>query len=1368
MVENFLPAHPGAYVRKNLLEPRGLTVTEAAKLIGLSRQSVSNFLNGKVSATSNMAARLERTFGISSTKILEMQTKYDAQKEKKKTVNSAQNASPYVVPLMKFKANDIQNFFKDDLPARSLLAVFLRILIHSTGYDLQKVDFPGNDDAERPGWDGLVEAGSGTPWIPSGSSRWEFGVNGKVKSKAEGDFANRVNSHAHDDAEKSNITFVFVTPRRWPGKNAWVEEKKKKKLWKDVRAYDASDLEQWLEQSSIAQFWFAEQIGRSYDGVKTLDSCWHDWADVTTPVLHPLLFASAIDAGEGKIKSFLENDDANALKISADSPEEAEAFLYQTLNNSKFERFRDKVLVFDKEGVLPKLAQGRADFIALIAKREVAEELGAYYKSLKTIVFYPRNVTNVKFDVVLQPLTKETFDNALEAMKMSHDDIEKMTHASGRSLTILRRLLANRDVIRKPAWAKKRELAKGLFPLLLVGSWDIRNESDQTILSLLAGVSWELLEDRIHELLEFEDSPIWTFGGKQGVISKIDALFSVAEKVSQNDLDRFFEVARMVLGEDGSSLELPGKDRLAVRYGRKREFSEVLRTSISESMVILAIHGQTLFWKRLGIDVESEIAKIVRELLTPLTIQKLQTRRSELPLYAEADPSVFLRIVEEDLRKEKSEVMKLMKPADPPPQGLCPRTGLIRALECLAWNPDTFIRVVDILGQMSEIKIRDNWGSKPIELLDSILRAWMPQTAADHERRLVAVQRLLKNHPMVGWKICIEQIRDYGRCSGAYNYKPKWRRDGHGFGEPFQTWEPIHAFAEEMVKLALNRSSYTVEMLCDLVSRVHLIAPLQQEQVWEIVGKWRAAGTTKEEIETIREKIRLTFLSRWARKKFNEEDHANLLQKAREIYFELQPKGIVNKYEYLFRQGWVDEVLGEFLEDEKDYKAREKRIEERRREALIKIVRESGIAGVLALSDKAQYQRPIGYLLVSGILADEQIEDLILQCLRPSENETKRKEIISEVLRALGDERRKALYERLQGKVPREKALRLLFLSPYQASTWKLVDQLLVEEQDWYWSEVKPQCSYDSAEENNESVRRLLKAGRPRAAFTSMEYKLEEIEPSLLVQMLSAMAKKSQDKAGEYQLHGAEIGRAFDLVNRTSDLTLAEKAGLELAYLDVLAPIFRWEKWQRIPNLERLIEEHPELYVQAVVWACGRDDGGVDPDEFQVPEGQEHWKEKACRLLEALGHVPGQDKTTVSEQRKMLGEWVTAVRRSCAELGRIDLADQYLGKLFSHALPGKDGVWPNEAVRDVMEDLQSEYISHGAYIGLRNARGPHWRKEGGDQERELANKYRAWADALQFSYPFVASTLLMSMAKTYECEAEERDTEANIRRRLRH
>ena len=70
-------------------------------------------------------------------------------------------------------------------------------------------------------------------------------------------------------------------------------------------------------------------------------------------------------------------------------------------------------------------------------------------------------------------------------------------------------------------------------------------------------------------------------------------------------------------------------------------------------------------------------------------------------------------------------------------------------------------------------------------------------------------------------------------------------------------------------------------------------------------------------------------------------------------------------------------------------------------------------------------------------------------------------------------------------------------------------------------------------------------------------------------------------------------------------------------------------------------------------------------------------------------------------------------------------------------------------------------------MGLYNARGVHWRKEGGEQERELADKYRVWAEALQFTHPFVSSTLLMSMVKTYEQEAEEHDNEAKIQRRLR-
>ena len=53
-----------------------------------------------------------------------------------------------------------------------------------------------------------------------------------------------------------------------------------KGLWKEVRAYDASDLEQWLEQSLPAQAWFANETHIPAQDVRSLDKCWADWAEV--------------------------------------------------------------------------------------------------------------------------------------------------------------------------------------------------------------------------------------------------------------------------------------------------------------------------------------------------------------------------------------------------------------------------------------------------------------------------------------------------------------------------------------------------------------------------------------------------------------------------------------------------------------------------------------------------------------------------------------------------------------------------------------------------------------------------------------------------------------------------------------------------------------------------------------------------------------------------------------------------------------------------------------------------------------------------------------------------------------------------------
>lgn len=1358
--------HPGTFVRNSFLNPRKITVTEAAKLIGVSRPGVSNFLNGKVSATADMAARLERAFGVSAKTILDLQTAYDA--EAGKAAGAAQKARAYVTPFLNVQANDLVNWFTTTNLARTKLSVLLRTLVHSTGHDLQKVDFPGNDDAERPGWDGFIEADSGTPWIPSGTSGWEFGVTGSIKGKADGDFAKSVKATKKTD--RANITFVFITPRRWPGKSDWVTAMKAKKHWKDVRAYDASDLEQWMEQSLAAQTWFANQTDRPSSGVRTLERCWTDWANVADPVLHPSLFSTAIQAWGGKVRRFLDKDRSEPLVIAADSVEEALAFLSQVLAEAELEQYKDRVLVFDEPGVLPKLAQGTTDFIAVAHTRNVEREFGPYSSALRTVVVYPRNATNSEPDITLEPLGYEAFNKGLEAMGKERDDLTSLANKSGRSLTVLRRQLSKIPAIRTPEWAEKHETSASLVPIVLLGAWDVNNEADRTVLTMLAGdIPFATIEKRVQELAKLNDTPVWSIGGYRGVISKIDLLFAIASAFTKDDLDRFLEMARIVLGEDDPALDLPEKDRWAASiHGKKREFSGAVREGISETLVLLAVHGKNLFGKRLGFDGEPAAAKLVRDLLEPLSTRKLEAHDRDLPLYAEAAPNKFLDIIERDLRSPQPETLGLLRPVDTGIFGLgCPRTGLLWALEGLAWNPMSFPRVVKILGQLSEIEINDNWANKPISSLSSIFRAWMPQTSADHEARLKAIHMLLDKHPAIGWKVCVAQFGDYGNTHGDYNHKPKWRPDGYGFGEPFKTWGPINAFVREMVEIALSRPSYTVEMLCDLIGRLHALGPEHQDRVWEIVDDWHKRNADDDEIAKVREKIRVTVLSRRGRKKADAQGQASLSKTARAIYEGMLPKDIVHQHEWLFRNGWVEESADEIFEEEVDFQAREKRIEKLRNEALVQIVEGSGLDGVFDLAAKGSSQRLIGAYLARGILPEDQLPDLFLQCLRPPANEANRDGILAGAMWTMDAARLKTHYENLRADLTDEEALRLLLLAPYRLSTWELVDQLSEEGQAIYWREVVPQYLFDAADENNEGVRRLLDAKRPRAAFAALHFKLDEIRPPLLVQMLSDMAQEGNDKAGEYQLHDYDIKRAFQLLDRNPDVSFEEKAGLEFAYLEVLARGFNGDDGHQIPNLERYLEEHPDTFVQAIVWVYRRNDGGEDPPKYRVGKNSEQLAERGYRLLEALERIPGEDKATEEEQRKKLSEWVSVVRKACAELDRADIADVCLGKLFSHASVGKDGVWPNEVVRDVMEDLQSEEISSGAHTGLYNSRGVHWRGEGGAQERELADKYREWADALQFTHPFVSS-LLISMVQTYEDEAERQDTEAGIRLRLRH
>lgn len=71
------PPHPGLSVRLNCLEPFGLSVTEGAEVLGISRTTLSRLINGQAGVSPDMAIRLAKAFGATPDVWMRMQAAYD-------------------------------------------------------------------------------------------------------------------------------------------------------------------------------------------------------------------------------------------------------------------------------------------------------------------------------------------------------------------------------------------------------------------------------------------------------------------------------------------------------------------------------------------------------------------------------------------------------------------------------------------------------------------------------------------------------------------------------------------------------------------------------------------------------------------------------------------------------------------------------------------------------------------------------------------------------------------------------------------------------------------------------------------------------------------------------------------------------------------------------------------------------------------------------------------------------------------------------------------------------------------------------------------------------------------------------------------
>lgn len=1343
----------GAYVKAEVL-PADIAVAEAARRLGVARQTLHTFLTGKAKLSAEMAAKLEQSFGASAATLLALQTQIDGSAQIMRQM--VKNSAGYLT----IGSVEIENWsLAKRVSSRAALPLLVRRLAFATTSDLAGLDFHGEEEAERHGWDGETTSSLGSEKVPAGTSCWELSNSANLPGKPNDDI--RAREAVLIPQKRKEITFVYVTPRRWAGKEAWAETHRASGKWRDVRAYDADDLSQWLELSVATQIWFAEQIGRPTDGVRSLDRCWVEWASATKPELSPRLFEGSIKANASTVDRWLANTGGRPLVVTADSIAEGLAWLACALSGY----VRESAVVASTPDALRRVAAATTGSVIVIDNEEVEKGAGPYLTSHQIAAVRTKKSIEKDADIELDQADYESFRFALDDMGYAHEEVSALSAQTAQSPTILRRHLATLPALKNPDWSKEgSSLTRKLVPVLLAGAWNKSNEWDRAIVSSLAqGTPYDQVERDMLDLLALPDAPVWAIGNYRGIVCRRDALFAVHSSLLDADIEAFLNEAEFILSEDDPALDLePDKRWSAGIYGKKREISGSLRQAIGDMLVLLAVYGDELIKGRLD-KIAPRIDRLVERLLLGKPYRNLVALSSDMQSLAEASPSSFLTAIEADLANAHSQTLLMLRPVSPGGFDSPDRTGLLWALEILAWDQAYYLRVVRILTALSEVPINDNYMNKPENSLESLVSCWHPETCVEIDGRIAALNVIVAESPEVGWRICRAQVAEHHRMATP-NSRPTYRQIMRS-GPRRMTNVEMYKMCDAALDLMLSWAAPDTEKLGELLKIADQMSDADQQRLAGKVEEWLAAEPGDDAKSALSETLRLLGYSAGKKPPKKATKASKYMS---DLANRLQANNPVKKHRWLFAESWIHESRAELKDGKFDYEKREKRIADMRDAAMAEVFAAQGMAGILDLLSNSNASYAVGWHLSKAIAAEQTI-DLVRELIANDDMEmrAKRMTCANGLLNKDGENGALGYALEVMGTkdgvsaINDDAVIRLFQICPVNGATWRMLETQRPDLVGRYWRELIPNAWRLEADEMQEIVDKLLRANRPRAAFCSIRFELEKLGGPILAKLMQSLVAGGNEEEGTYQLDGYRLSDAMKHLNASRELSTDEMASIEVALVDALT-----HNEYGIPNLEKKVSSEPASFIQLIALMYKRRDDGTDPEQFQIPDdaNKEAIFHNVYRVLDYIRRTPGSNDVGEIDVAALI-QWIKEVRAQLADLSRSEIGDQCIGQLLGRCQPGKDGIWPHEAVRLALESAGTEEILRGMELAVYNSRGAVWRGHGGDQERELERRYRTWADAVAPKHPFTAR-MLNRIADGYRRDAEWHDTDDSVRRRL--
>ncbi len=571
-------------------------------------------------------------------------------------------------------------------------------------------------------------------------------------------------------------------------------------------------LETWLDSRPAAAAWHARNTlnVQPADGVRSTDEFWKDYAGQFGPSITEDVLVCERDAAKQNLINSLIGPRC-ALSFVADSPDEVIAFAIAAIRTAKPEVrlfLEARTLVIDSVAAGRQLL-GNNDLILLL-RDDAAKSPEQFAVVGSTLVPLGRQQRGGAAQALARP-SGYAMGIAMKSMGLSENESLTLARGCGRSLTALARLKPGGSLV-LPAW-----LSQGteLLPAILAGAWDASNELDRAVVEQIANQTpYRQLESRMRPFLRDADPPFDLEGMVWKVRAPMDAFMRVGHLIGTDEA----ALLRAAMLEVFGQLEPETNPDDIVQFTRATAsgHSEWLREGLATTLLLLSCWSEPAEVNLGAESGQAFAAKLVSSLPGLGTDHRLLTSlRAELPLLAEAAPGPLLSALERMLEGSG----ELIRPVFDEQKGfLVPtakHTGLLWALETLAWDPEFFRRSVLVLARLAQIDPGGRIINRPFNSLSEIFVLWNPNTNASVPQRLAALDEIVDVTPDIGWRLILTLLPSVHGTSTP-TAKPRLREAGASERAPVtyrELWEVQAAVVQRAISLAAQDPGRWAEVI---------------------------------------------------------------------------------------------------------------------------------------------------------------------------------------------------------------------------------------------------------------------------------------------------------------------------------------------------------------------------------------------------------------------------------------------------------------------------------------------------------------------------------------------------------------------------